>query len=286
MKIVSWINYLLIHYNHIWRQYSHLRTQVFHEQIARYTRPAVIIRWHAERIWINTSEFAVLRQWASLSVAALLVVAAGVHRLRPVRGRTQVLFELAAVQIVQHVQLDLFQVELQGGPGRTQQAPVQPGLPLIHMGSCWGGETVLHVLTAVVHLRLCRVGGRVESVRCCYVWKNRSVCVAAAQRVEVGGGAGESVHARVGWLLVLEQVGEVVGHHEARAAERRMGGGSICTWGLGALLQLLPPAGPVLVVGVVDGVLDPETLGLLHVGAFLSQRHGLPGLSCEEESGG
>ncbi|TNN65795.1 hypothetical protein EYF80_023947 [Liparis tanakae] len=148
----------------------------------------------------------------SLQLTATVVIevpatAAGVHRLRPVRARAQVLFELAAVQVVQHVQLNLFQVELKGGPGRAQQAPVNPaGLPLIPMGTSSGGEAVLHVpvLSAKIHLGLCR---------------------------------------------------------------------------------LPPPAGPVLVVGVVDGVLHPQTLGFLHVWTLLNQGHGLPGFSCRNTVG-
>lgn len=91
-------------------------------------------------------------------------------------------------------------------------------------------------------------------------------------------------HARVGLLLVLEQVGEVVGHHEARAAEWGERGGGICIWRLAVLLQLLPPARPVLVVGIINGVLDPQTLSLLHVWTLLSQRHGFPGFSCKNKT--
>ena len=81
-------------------------------------------------------------------------------------------------------------------------------------------------------------------------------------------------------MLVLEQVGEVVGHAEARAAEWR----SFWSLRLGALLQLLPPPGLVLVVGIVNGVLDPQTFSFLHVWTLLSQGHGLPGFSCKEHS--
>lgn len=302
MNIVRWIIYWYIIITLEDSTLSHLRTPKLAKkktQNAQNTLSVVAMKWHTILNQINTPVLAVLRHWTPLSVAALLMVAAGIHRLRPVRGWTKVLFELAAVQIVQHVQLNLFQVKLQGGPSRIQQAPVKPGLPLIHMGSCRAGETILHVplLAAKIHLRLCRVCRRVwvwvhlgpiwESVCCCSccVWKNRSVWVAAARRGEVSRGVRVSGHARVRWLLVLEQVGEVVGHHEARAAELWERSGGICTRRPGALLQLLPPAGPVLVVGIIDGVLDPQTLGLLHVWTLLSQRHGLPGFSCRNKIG-
>lgn len=225
-----------------------------------------------------------------LSVAALLMVAAGVHGLGPVRVRAQVLLELAAVQIVQHVQLDLFQVEVQRGAGLTQQTPIKPGLRLIRWWSCGVGETVLRVVLMTPGKRLggvrgcwTRVGvhlGMVlERFRRCCVRKHVHVWVAATRGGKVRRGVGVGGRAGVGRLLVLKQLGEVVGHQEARGAERGQSGGGIGTLGLGVLLQLLPPAGPVLVVGIIDGVLDPQTLGLLHVRPLLSQRHGLPGSS-------
>jgi len=44
-----------------------------------------------------------------------------------------------------------------------------------------------------------------------------------------------------------------------------------------AAAPLLPPPGLVLVVGIVNGVLDPQTFSFLHVWTLLSQGHGLPG---------
>lgn len=43
-------------------------------------------------------------------------------------------------------------------------------------------------------------------------------------------------------------------------------------------LDLLLPTGPVLVVGIILHVLDPQPLGLLHVGTLLRQAQRLPGL--------
>lgn len=45
-------------------------------------------------------------------------------------------------------------------------------------------------------------------------------------------------------------------------------------------LHLLPPPGPVLVVGVVLHVLDPEPLGLLHEGLLFCDGKGFPGFPC------
>lgn len=110
---------------------------------------------------INLESESVLRQQSFIRVAVLHVVVAGVNRLGPVLARTQVLFELAAVQVVQHVQLDLFQVELQRGAGGAQEAPVEPGILLIHAGSGEAGPAALHVVTvwrtSEIGLRLCRV---------------------------------------------------------------------------------------------------------------------------------
>lgn len=230
-----------------------------------------------------------LGEWAALSVAALLMVVAWIHRLRPVRGRAQVLFEFAAVQVVEHVQLNLFQVELQRWARRTQQAPTKPGLPQVHMWSCRAGERILRGVLMTPRKWLCSIRGWIwgwvhlrmllERLCCCRVWKQMHVWVDTMWGGNVGWGARVGGHAGVGRLLVVQQVSEVAGQQEAWGAERRQSGGCICTLRLGALLQLLPPAGPVLVVGVVNGMLDPQTLGLLHVWTLLSQRHGLPGSS-------
>lgn len=47
-------------------------------------------------------------------------------------------------------------------------------------------------------------------------------------------------------------------------------------------LQLLLPARPILVVGVVLHVLHPEPLRFLHEGPLLRRSQGLPGLTCRE----
>ena len=65
MKTVSWINYLLIHYNHIWRQHSHLRTQVFHEQIAQYTLSG---RHHQVTRWEDWNKYISVRGATTASV--------------------------------------------------------------------------------------------------------------------------------------------------------------------------------------------------------------------------
>lgn len=110
---------------------------------------------------LESESESVLRQQSFICVAVLHVVVAGVDRLGPVLARTQVLFELAAIQVVQHVQLDLFQVELQRGAGGAQEAPVEPGILLIHTGSSDAGPAALHVvtvrLTSKIGLKLCRI---------------------------------------------------------------------------------------------------------------------------------
>lgn len=45
-------------------------------------------------------------------------------------------------------------------------------------------------------------------------------------------------------------------------------------------LHLLPPPRPVLVVGVILHVLDPQPLGLLHKGLLLCNRKGFPRFPC------
>lgn len=83
--------------------------------------------------------------------------------------------------------------------------------------------------------------------------------------------------------LVLDEVVEVIRPGKAFTAEGGERDSGLHRQGpFGALLQLLLSARPVLVVGMVNGVLYSQALCLLHVGPLLCQRHGLPGLTCSK----
>ena len=83
-------------------------------------------------------------------------------------------------------------------------------------------------------------------------------------------------------VRVLEQIAEVVGCAVSPDSSTFTGQGLITRGCLDSLAALLAASGSVFVIGVINGVLYSQPLGLLHVGPFLSEGHGLPGLTYEK----
>lgn len=78
---------------------------------------------------------------------------------------------------------------------------------------------------------------------------------------------------------VLEQIAEAVWRvvrpdHSTVTDQGLVTGG----W-LRGLAELLAASGPIFVVGVINGVLDPQPLRLLHIGPLLGKGHGFPGFT-------